>query len=79
MAPTTPTDPAEFGAAEARRLIARKSLSAAELAEACIARVEAVDHAVNALVARDFDGLRKGRHPPARRAARRAARRRPRR
>ncbi|GHG97201.1 amidase [Pseudodonghicola xiamenensis] len=60
MVQTPPTDPADLGAAEARRLIARKALSAAELAEACIARVEAVDHAVNALVARDFDGLRKG-------------------
>ncbi|AUC53936.1 amidase [Sagittula sp. P11] len=57
---STPTDPADLGAAEARRLIARKALSASELAEACITRVEAVDHAVNALVARDFDGLRAG-------------------
>ena len=55
-----PTDPADLGAAEARRLIARRALSALELTEACIARVEAVDHAVNALVARDMDGLRAG-------------------
>ncbi|GGB14679.1 amidase [Allosediminivita pacifica] len=60
MAQTIPTDPADLGAAPARRLIARKALSASELAEACIARVETVDHAVNALVARDFDGLRRG-------------------
>ena len=60
MAPQIPTDPAELGAVAARRLIARKALSAVELAEACIARVEAVDHAINALVARDFDGLRAG-------------------
>ncbi|MBN8294809.1 amidase [Rhodobacter sp. NTK016B] len=53
------TDPADLSAAGARRAIARKALSAEELAEACIARVESVDHAVNALVARDFDGLRK--------------------
>ena len=52
------TDPADLSATEARRAIARRALSARELAEACIARVEAVDHAVNALVARDFDGLR---------------------
>ncbi|MBT9385317.1 amidase [Pseudooceanicola sp. CBS1P-1] len=55
-----PSDPAELGAIEARQLIARKALSAKELAEACIARTEAVDHAVNALVARDFDGLLAG-------------------
>ena len=55
---TTPaTDPAELSASDARRLIARRQLSAEELARACIARIEAVDHAVNALVARDFDGL----------------------
>jgi Asp-tRNA(Asn)/Glu-tRNA(Gln) amidotransferase A subunit family amidase len=53
-----PADPAELGALEARRLIARRQLSALELAEACIARIETVDHAVNALVARDLDKLR---------------------
>ncbi|MTJ04784.1 MAG: amidase [Sediminimonas qiaohouensis] len=54
------TDPAELGALEARRLIARRQLSAEDLASACIARVEAVDHAVNALVASDFDRLLEG-------------------
>lgn len=54
------TDPADLSAAEARRLIARKALSSEELARACIARVETLDHAVNALVARDFDGLIEG-------------------
>ena len=54
-----PADPADLGALEARRLIARRQLSASDLAEACIARVDAVDHAVNALVARDFEGLRR--------------------
>lgn len=53
----TATDPADLGALEARRLIARRQLSPVELAEACIARVEALDPALNALVARDFDGL----------------------
>lgn len=53
----TATNPADLGAIEARQLIARKALSPVELAEACIARAEAVDHAVNALVARDFDSL----------------------
>ncbi|RDC70955.1 amidase [Rhodovulum sp. 12E13] len=52
------TDPADLGAVEARRLIARRQLSPVELVEACIARVEAVNHAVNALVAHDFDRLR---------------------
>ncbi|WP_102225699.1 amidase [Acidimangrovimonas sediminis] len=58
MSTISATDPADLGALEARRLIARRQLSPVELAEACIARVEAVDHAVNALVARDFPGLR---------------------
>jgi len=51
------TNPADLGAVEARGLIARRQLSPVELAEACIARVEALDHAVNAVVARDFDRL----------------------
>lgn len=50
-----PTDPADLGAMQARLLMERKELSAEELAKACIARVEAVDSAVNALVARDFE------------------------
>ncbi|MBD3679451.1 MAG: amidase [Rhodobacteraceae bacterium] len=54
------TDPSDLSAREARRLIARKALSPVELAEACIARAERLDHAVNALVARDFDRLRDG-------------------
>ncbi|WP_118136126.1 amidase [Oceanicella sp. SM1341] len=57
---TLPTDPADLGALDARRLIARKALSPVELAEACIARVEALDHAVNALVAHDFEAVRAG-------------------
>ncbi|MEI9412024.1 amidase [Mesorhizobium salmacidum] len=60
MRQTSATDPADLGAIEARSLIARRALSPLELADACIARVEAIDHAVNALVARDFDGLRAG-------------------
>lgn len=60
------TDPATLGALEARRLIARKRLSPVELAEACIARVESLDHAVNALIARDFDAILNGaRHAEA--------------
>ncbi len=54
------TNPAALGAIEARQMIARKQLSPVELAEACIARVEELDHAVNALIARDFDGMLEG-------------------
>lgn len=57
---TQSPDLADLGAIEARRMIARRQISAQDLAQACIARVEAVDHAVNALVARDFEGLIKG-------------------
>lgn len=54
------SDPADLGAFEARALIARKALSPVELCAACIERVEAVDGALNALVARDFTRLRQG-------------------
>ena len=57
MVKQTATNPADLGAIEARQLIARKALSPVELATACIKRVEAVDHAVNALVARRFEAL----------------------
>ncbi|HVB68069.1 MAG TPA: amidase family protein [Acetobacteraceae bacterium] len=52
------TEPCDLTAVEARRLIGRKALAPSELLASCIARVEAVDHAVNALVARDFDRAR---------------------
>jgi len=48
----------DLDAVEARRLIGCKRLSAAELTESCIARILAVDPAVNAMVARDFDRAR---------------------
>ena len=48
------TEPADLTAIEARQLISRRKLSPVELAESCIARTEAVNHAVNALVAFDF-------------------------
>ena len=44
----------DLPATTARRLIGEKRLSPVELMESCIARIEAVDHAVNAMVARDF-------------------------
>jgi len=52
------TEPCDLDAVEARRLIGCKRLSTAELTESCIARVLAVDPAVNAMVARDFDRAR---------------------
>ena len=51
-------DACDLTATEARRLIGTKRLSPLELTERCIARIEAVDHAVNALPARDFTGAR---------------------
>lgn len=53
----TPTNPADLGAVEARQLIGQKALSPVELATACIDRVGALDHAVNALIAKDFDAV----------------------
>jgi Asp-tRNA(Asn)/Glu-tRNA(Gln) amidotransferase A subunit family amidase len=47
--------PCDMTASEARRLIGARQLSPVELMESCIARIEAVDHAVNAMVAQDFD------------------------
>jgi Asp-tRNA(Asn)/Glu-tRNA(Gln) amidotransferase A subunit family amidase len=41
-----------------RAMIGAKRISPVELTESCIARIEAVDHAVNAMVARDFAGAR---------------------
>ncbi|WP_431280709.1 amidase [Humitalea sp. 24SJ18S-53] len=48
------TEPCDLTALEARALIGRRALSPVELTQSCIARVEAVDHAVNAMPARDF-------------------------
>ena len=52
------TEPCDLNAADARRLIGQKKLAPTELLASCIARIEAVDHAVNAMVARDFDRAR---------------------
>ena len=52
------TEPCDLTAVEARRLIGQKCLSPTELLESCIARIDAVDHAVNAIPARDFAGAR---------------------
>jgi amidase len=53
------TEPCDLTAVEARALIGSKRLAPSELLESCIGRIEQVDHAVNCMVARDFDGARK--------------------
>lgn len=52
------TEPCDLSAVEARRLIGRKALSPVELTESCIARIEAVDGTVNAMVTRCFERAR---------------------
>jgi amidase len=52
------TEPCDLTAVEARRLIGQKKLAPTELLESCIARIEAVDPAVNAMVARDYNSAR---------------------
>jgi Asp-tRNA(Asn)/Glu-tRNA(Gln) amidotransferase A subunit family amidase len=52
------SEPCDLSAVTARALIGCKALSPVELVESCIRRIEAVDHAVNAMVARDFDRAR---------------------
>src|SRR5579872_2396340 len=51
-------EPCDLTAIEARRLIGQKKLAPTELLASCIQRIEQVDHAVNAMVARDFDRAR---------------------
>ena len=45
----------DLTATDARRLIGTKEISPVELVDSCVARVEAVDPAVNCMVARAFD------------------------
>ena len=52
------TEPCDLDAVEARRRIGDKRLSSGDLLESCIARVEAVDPAINAMVTRDFGRAR---------------------
>lgn len=52
------SEPCDLTAVEARRLIGAKQLSSSELLESCIGRIESVDHAVNAMVSRDFERAR---------------------
>jgi Asp-tRNA(Asn)/Glu-tRNA(Gln) amidotransferase A subunit family amidase len=51
-------EPCDLSAVEARTRIGRKELSPVELLESCITRIEAVDPAVNAMVAHDYAGAR---------------------
>jgi amidase len=52
------TEACDLTAVEARNLIGQKRLAPSELLESCIARIEAIDHAVNAIPARDFERAR---------------------
>ena len=52
------TELCDLGAGEARRMIGAREISPVELLDSCIARTEAVDPAVNARVARDFERAR---------------------
>jgi amidase len=51
-------EPCDFDAVTARRLIGATKLAPSELLESCIDRIETLDHAVNAVVARDFTRAR---------------------
>lgn len=52
------TEPCDLSAVEARRLIGARRLSPVELLDSCLARIGAVNHAVNAMVALDADRAR---------------------
>ncbi len=52
------TEPCDLSATEARRLIGTKNLSPVELLESSLKRIEAVNHAVNAVVAMDIPAAR---------------------
>jgi Asp-tRNA(Asn)/Glu-tRNA(Gln) amidotransferase A subunit family amidase len=49
------TEPCDLSAVAARRLIGNRRLSPVELLESCLARIGAVNHAVNAMVAMDTE------------------------
>ncbi|MDB5850576.1 MAG: amidase [Rhodoferax sp.] len=57
-AATPPSALPELSAVELRRLIGTRQLSPVELMDACIARTEAVNPAINAICATDFDRAR---------------------
>ncbi|MDE2005232.1 MAG: amidase [Rhodospirillales bacterium] len=53
------TEPCDLSAIEARRLIGGKRLAPSELLESCLARIDRVNPAVNAVVARDDAAARR--------------------
>ncbi len=55
---TTAQDLCDLTATDLRRMIGTKQISPVELLESCIARIEAVDPAVNCMVGRAFDRAR---------------------
>ena len=52
------TEPCDLPAVTARALIGERKLSPVELLDSCIARIEAIDPAVNAIIARSFETAR---------------------
>ena len=52
------SDLCDMTAVELRRMIGRKDISPVELLDSCIARIEATDGALNAVVTRSFDYAR---------------------
>lgn len=52
------TEPCDLSAVEARRLIGARQLSSTELVESCIARIEAVNPSVNAVITKAYDRAR---------------------
>jgi amidase len=54
------TEPCDLSAVAARRLIGSRKLSALELLESCLKRIDSTNRAVNAIVAMDVEAARKG-------------------
>ena len=52
-------EPCDLTALDARRAIAARKLSPVELLDSCIARIEATNGSVNAMVAMDVDAARR--------------------
>lgn len=53
------SEPCDLTATEARRLIGQKQLSPVELLKSCVARIEAINPALNAIVAMDAEAARR--------------------
>src|SRR3954453_5401960 len=52
------SEPCDLPAVTARTLIGERKLSPVELMDSCIGRIEAIDPAVNAVIARSFESAR---------------------